>query len=167
MAAAGINRLKTSADADILAMGIAGLLILVCAPLTGSSWLYALGLFPQEPNAVVGLSAAYGILLKSPRTWFTIAGWVLACACMSALCTRGTRFAGLFGAFLGAGIMTLCQLLAQRVAAGGVWSLPQLAPALSILVSFILVGTICVLGAPLKAEQPEELHDQQAQAGFR
>ena len=126
-----------------------GLLDCYLAVLCGSESLYFIGPAPQP----LGASAlALTRMVSAPRTWIVLAAWTLAALACAALCNRGTRAGALLGIAAGTGIIVFLQLCAQRVTAGGTWSLLQALPAVSILVSFILLGTIGILGSPPRAD---------------
>lgn len=128
------------------------LAILVAASLTGSEMLYACG--PSYVGAQGGstLIAPFVVLVGHPGTWVVIGAWVLAATLMSVLCQHATRLFAALGLFGAASIMTLGQLSAQRVTSGGVWSLPHLMPAISLVVSFILFAVLIALGAPRRSQ---------------
>ncbi len=128
------------------------LAVLAAASLTGSEMLYACG--PAYVGAQGGstLIAPFMVLVGHPGTWVVIGAWVLAAALMSALCQYATRLLAALGLLGAGGVMVLGQLSAQRVASGGVWSLPHLAPTISLAVSFILLAVLIALGAPRRAQ---------------
>lgn len=132
-----------------------GLLMILIAPLTGSSDLMHCG-----PGFQVSSQAAWGLFVASiqnPQTWITLTAWILSAFVMALLCQWGTRMACFIGSILATAILIVATVVVP-LAMGltlGLGYITSLTACLSL--SFIVVAVLTVIGVtPHSMIQEEE-----------
>ncbi|NLG10511.1 MAG: serine/threonine protein kinase, partial [Coriobacteriaceae bacterium] len=132
-----------------------GLLMILIAPLTGSSDLMHCG-----PGFQVSSQAAWGLFVASiqnPQTWITLTAWILSAFVMALLCQWGTRMACFIGSILATAILIVATVVVP-LAIGltlGLGYITSLTACLSL--SFIVVAVLTVIGVtPHSMIQEEE-----------